>query len=227
MMISLKSVDKWYNRGQPNEVHALKDVNLEIDQNMVVCIQGTSGSGKSTLLSIIGCLFGPSSGQAIIGGKPLSRLPDRFLTLYRRQTIGFIFQRFHLVSGLSVMVNIMLPLLPLGIGPGEQEHRANILMDKLSIAHRKHFDISKISGGEMQRTSIARALINDPPVIVADEPTAHLDEKLSEEFMSIVANLKKDGKTIVIASHDPLVSDHTIIDRRISIRDGHLLPPPH
>lgn len=221
-MITLDSVDKWYNRAAANEVHALKDISLQVWDNEVVCIQGPSGSGKSTLLSILGCLFVPTSGQAIINGKPLSRLPDRFLTLYRREAIGFIFQRFHLVSGLSVMANITLPLLPLGLSVPERQQRAERLMQKLSITHRKHFDISNISGGELQRTAIARALINDPPIIVADEPTAHLDEQLSNEFMSIVGDLKADGKTIVIASHDPLVSDHQIVDRCLLMRDGRL-----
>ena len=221
-MIILESVDKWYNRAAVNAVHALKDISLQVSDNKVVCIQGPSGSGKSTLLSIIGCLFVPTSGKAIINGKPLSRLPDRFLTLYRRETIGFIFQRFHLVPGLSVMVNITLPLLPLGITVFERERRAELLMEKLSLSHRKHFDISNISGGELQRTAIARALINDPPIIIADEPTAHLDKQLSHDFMSIIEDLKADGRTIVIASHDPLVGDHAIVDRCLLIRDGRL-----
>jgi len=221
-MITLESVNKWYNRDDVNSVHALKEISLLVADNEVVCIQGPSGSGKSTLLSIIGCLFVPTSGLAIINGKPLSRLPDRFLTLYRRQTIGFIFQRFHMVPGLSVMDNICLPLLPLGIGVAERQKRAELLMDRLSLSHRKQFDISAISGGELQRTAIARALINDPPIIVADEPTAHLDERLSNDFMSIIAGLKDDGKTVIVASHDPLVGDHDSVDRCLQMRDGHL-----
>ena len=221
-MITLDSVNKWYNRAAVNAVHALKDISLQVADNQVVCIQGPSGSGKSTLLSILGCLFVPTSGKATINGKPLSRLPDRFLTLYRRETIGFIFQRFHLVPGLSVTANITLPLLPLGIALPEREQRAQLLMEKLSLSHRKHFDISNISGGELQRTAIARALINDPPIVVADEPTAHLDEQLSYDFMSIIGDLKADGRTIVIASHDPLVGDHRIVDRGLLIRDGRL-----
>ncbi len=221
-MITLDSVNKWYNRAAVNAVHALKDISLQVADNEIVCIQGPSGSGKSTLLSILGCLFVPTSGKAIINGKPLSRLPDRFLTLYRRETIGFIFQRFHLLPGLSVTANITLPLLPLGVALGEREQRAQLLMEKLSLSHRKHFDISNISGGELQRTAIARALINDPPIIVADEPTAHLDEQLSHDFMSIIGDLKTDGRTIVIASHDPLVGNHRIVDRCLLMRDGRL-----
>ena len=221
-MITLDSINKWYNRAAVNAVHALKDISLQVADNEVVCIKGPSGSGKSTLLSILGCLFVPTSGNAIINGKPLSRLPDRFLTLYRRETIGFIFQRFHLLPGLSVTANITLPLLPLGIAVPEREQRAQLLMEKLSLSHRKHFNISNISGGELQRTAIARALINDPPIVVADEPTAHLDEQLSHDFMSIIGDLKADGRTIVIASHDPLVGDHRIVDRCLLMRDGRL-----
>ena len=225
-MITLDTVDKWYNKGAANEVHALQRVSLTVRGNEVICVQGPSGSGKSTLLSIIGCLFVPTSGRAIINGKQISRLPDYFLTLYRRQSIGFIFQHFHLLPGLSVVANITLPLLPLGVPIKEQQRRADSLLNKLSLAHRREFDIADISGGEMQRTAIARALINDPPLIVADEPTAHLDEQLCREFMTIVAELKKEGKTIVIASHDPRVSSHRLIDRRLQIKDGKLSPSP-
>ncbi len=221
-MITLESVEKWYNRNADNAVHALKDVTLHIPDNEVICIQGPSGSGKSTLLSIIGCLFAPTSGKAIINGKPLSRLPDRFLTLYRRETIGFVFQRFHLIPGLSVTANITIPLLPLGISPAERRQRAERQMVRLSLSHRRDFDIAHISGGELQRTAIARALINDPPIIIADEPTAHLDEQLSDHFMSIIAELRSAGKTIVIASHDSRVTDHPVVDRCLLIRDGRL-----
>ena len=221
-MITLESVEKWYKRTTENAVHALRDVTLHIPDNEVICIQGPSGSGKSTLLSIIGCLLAPTSGKAIINGKPLSRLPDRFLTLYRRETIGFIFQRFQLIPGLSVTANITIPLLPLGISPAERRQRAERQMARLSLSHRRDFDIAHISGGELQRTAIARALINDPPIIVADEPTAHLDEQLSNHFMSIIAELRSAGKTIVIASHDSRVTDHPVVDRCLLIRDGRL-----
>ena len=219
-MITLDRVNKWYNRGKPNEVYALKDISLTVEQNETVCVQGASGSGKSTLLSIIGCLFVPTSGTALIDGRQIGRLPDRFLTLYRRKTIGFIFQRFNLLAGITVLNNVSLPLLPLGISYSEQRRRAEAILEKLSIHHRKDFDISEISGGELQRAAIARALINDPPLVVADEPTAHLDSQLSNEFMSVVTELKAQGKTVIIASHDPLVSEHQVVDRCLNIKDG-------
>jgi len=222
MKISLDNVEKWYNRGESNAVHALSQINLKIDGGESVCIEGPSGSGKSTLLSILGCLITPTSGVALIDGKPLSRLPDRFLTLHRRQTIGFIFQQFNIIPELSVLSNVTLPLLPLGLAPSERQKRAEELLEKLSIAHRKQFLAAKLSGGEMQRTAIARALINDPPIILADEPTAHLDTKLSLDFMEVMMELKMTGKTIIITSHDPLVSGHQLVDRCLRMRDGML-----
>ncbi len=225
MLVELESVTKIYNQGKANEVKALTDVSLTVEAGSMVCLQGASGSGKSTLLSIIGCVMPPTSGRAAIGGKKLSRLPDRFLTIHRRQTIGFIFQQFNILPALSVLDNITLPLLPLGISPRDRKQRANKLMDKLSIGHRQNFPAGQISGGELQRVAIARALINNQPLILADEPTAHLDTRLSKEFLSIMVALKATGKTIIIASHDPLVTEHPAIERIIKIKDGRIHVP--
>jgi len=225
MLIELQKTTKIYNQGKPNEVTALFDVSLTVEPQSMVCLQGASGSGKSTLLAIVGCVFPPTSGRASIAGKQLSRLPDRFLTKHRRKTIGFIFQQFNVLPRLSVLDNITLPLLPLGISPREQKIRARKLMGQLSIGHRENFPAGQISGGELQRVAIARALINNQPIILADEPTAHLDSSLSMEFMKIMADLKTAGKTIIIASHDPLVSEHPAIDRIIYIKDGRLDVP--
>lgn len=221
-MIKLESVNKIYNQNQPNEVQALYDVNLEIAAGSMVCLRGASGSGKSTLLSIIGCILPPTSGRAAVAGKQLARLPDRFMTIHRRQTIGFIFQQFNILPDLTVQENISLPLLPLGVSPGERRKRVEALSEQLTINHRLNFPAAQISGGELQRVAIARALINDQPIILADEPTAHLDTKLSKEFLQIMVDLKTTGKTIIIASHDPLVTEHQAIDRIIDIKDGRI-----
>ncbi|MGB5883258.1 MAG: ABC transporter ATP-binding protein [Desulfobulbales bacterium] len=225
MLIELENTTKIYNQGKPNEVTALYDVSLQIEDQTMVCLQGASGSGKSTLLAIIGCVFPPSSGRASIAGKQLSRMPDRFMTIHRRETIGFIFQQFNILPRLSVLDNITLPLLPLGISPGARKARARELMDQLSISHRENFPAGQISGGEMQRVAIARALINNQPIILADEPTAHLDSRLSIDFMQIMADLKTAGKTIIIASHDTLVSEHPAIDKILNIKDGRIHVP--
>jgi putative ABC transport system ATP-binding protein len=224
-MIVLDSVSKIYNRGKLNEVVALHEVSLAVPAGAMICLRGASGSGKSTLLSIIGCIFPPSSGRAIIAGKPLSRLPDRFLTIHRRNHIGFIFQQFNVLPELTVLDNVTLPLLPLGVGPAERRARGNKLLTHLAIDHRAGFPAGQISGGELQRVAIARALINDPPIILADEPTAHLDSKLSLEFMATMAELKRTGKTIVIASHDALVTDNPELDRIINVQDGRIDVP--
>jgi len=220
MLIELEMVDKIYNQGKANEVRALSDVTLTIASGEMICLRGASGSGKSTLLSIIGCIFPPTSGKAAINGKQLSRMPDRFLTLHRRETIGFIFQQFNILPYLSVLENVELPLFPLGVSPGERRQRAETLLDKLSIMHRKSFPADQISGGELQRVAIARALIHDPPIILADEPTAHLDSRLSLEFLQIMNDLRQSGKTIIITSHDPVVTEHPQLDRIIDLKDG-------
>jgi len=222
MLIELESVTKIYNQGRPNEVRALDAIDLRIGAETMVCLRGASGSGKSTLLSIIGCIFPPTSGRAAIAGRKLSRLPDRFLTLHRRRCIGFIFQRFNLLPDLTVLDNITLPLLPLGVGPADRRARARELMERFGIIHRENFRAAQVSGGELQRVAIARALINDPPIILADEPTAHLDSRLSHVFMDLMAELRAAGKTIVITSHDPLVTEHPAIERIIDIRDGRI-----
>jgi putative ABC transport system ATP-binding protein len=195
-------------------------VSISIEQGAMTCLKGPSGSGKSTLLSIIGCIYPPTSGRAVIAGKQLSRLPDRFLTLHRRQTIGFIFQHFNILPKLSVLENIMLPLMPLGVSPRKRRAMAEPLLERYGIDHRKNFPAGEISGGELQRVAIARALINDPPIIIADEPTAHLDSKLSNDFLRSMNELKGEGKTIIIASHDPLVTEDAGVDMTYVVLDG-------
>lgn len=224
-LIELKKVCKTYNQGQPNEVRALREVSLAIAPGAMVCLRGASGSGKSTLLSIIGCVFPPTSGRAAIAGKQLARMPDRFLTIHRRNTIGFIFQHFNILPELTVLENITLPLMPLGVAPRLRKERAVRLMDMLSISHRANFPARQISGGELQRVAIARALINDPPIILADEPTAHLDHVLSLAFMEIMQDLQRAGKTIILTSHDALITEHPAVERIIAIQDGEIHVP--
>jgi putative ABC transport system ATP-binding protein len=222
MLIELGSVSKIYNQGQLNEVVAVRDVSLTVADNTMICLRGSSGCGKSTLLALIGAVFQPTSGRVVIAGKKMSRLPDRFLTLHRRRYIGFVFQRFNMLPSLTVLENILLPLLPLGLSLAQMRERAEGLMSQFGISHRQGFPAGQISVGELQRVAIARALVNDPPLILADEPTAHLDRKLSLEFMDCMAGLKAAGKTIILTSHDPLVSGHQAVDQVIDMQDGRL-----
>lgn len=222
MEILLEKVGKTFNPGELREVKALVDIDLEIERGEVVCLKGSSGSGKTTLLSIVGCIYGPSTGGATIGGKKLARLPDHFMTMYRREMIGFVHQNFNLLDNMTVLENVCLPLLPLGFSPQEQRKRAIPLLEQLSIQHRMDFPTNQISGGEVQRVAIARALINSPKIFLADEPTAHLDHQLSLEFMRIVEELKNQNKTIVLTSHDPLIYEHPVVERVIHLDQGRI-----
>lgn len=219
-MLELKNIRKVFNQGKSSELVAVDGVSVSIDANKVTVLRGPSGSGKTTLLSLAGCMARPTSGRIMLGDRELTSLPERFLTEIRRATFGFIFQQFNLVRGITVLENVMLPAYPLGGPHHELKARALDLLDLFGIKARATSRSEWISGGEAQRTAIARALINNPDVIIADEPTAHLDTKLSREFMDIVGKLKSQGKTVIIASHDPLVYDAPVIDRVISMRDG-------
>jgi putative ABC transport system ATP-binding protein len=219
-VIELRDIVKVYNQGAANEFTALKGISLELSGGGVTCLQGPSGSGKTTLLSLIGCLSRPTSGRITLEGRILSGLPERFLADVRRRTFGFVFQRFHLVPGLSVRENIMLPAYPLA--PPYQELVANTrrLLEQFGLASKEQMKIEHLSGGEAQRVAICRALINDPKILIADEPTANLDSALSRELMAIIGELQDTGRTILISSHDPLVFDAPIVDRVVTMRDG-------
>lgn len=225
MKVELVDITKIYNPGEANQVVALDQVSLTVASGELVVLQGPSGSGKTTLLSILGCVVAPTSGGAAIAGKKISRLPDHFRTSYRRQLVGFVFQHFNLLADRSVLDNVTLPLLPLGLSPKARRQRALPLLRRLAIDHREDFPVRQLSGGEQQRTAIARALIFNPPLLVADEPTAHLDQRLSLEIMAIFASLKKEGRTLVIASHDPVVFTHPAVDRLLTLADGKLITP--
>jgi putative ABC transport system ATP-binding protein len=222
MLLELKNIRKIFNQGKSSELIAVDGVSLSIEEKKVTVLRGPSGSGKTTLLSLAGCMARPTSGRIVLGDRELTSLPERFLTEIRRATFGFIFQQFNLVRGITALENVMVPAYPLGGPHHELRMRALGLLDLFGIKARAFSRSEWLSGGEAQRTAIARALINNPSVIIADEPTAHLDTKLSREFMDIVGSLREQGKTVIIASHDPLVYDAPVIDRVISMRDGRM-----
>jgi putative ABC transport system ATP-binding protein len=235
-VIELTHVTKSYNAGKSNQFTAVDDVCLEIEQGRVTVLQGPSGSGKTTLLTLIGCMSRPTSGRIMLhnigsaalagnenpGIVEITSLPERFLTGIRRTTFGFIFQHFNLVRGITVLENVMLPAYPTGEEHGAVRKRAIGLLEMFDISRHAKSRVDLLSGGETQRVAIARALINNPSVIIADEPTAHLDTKLSGEFMAMVASFKDKGKTIIIASHDPIVYDAAVADSVIEMRDGRI-----
>ncbi|MCU7843071.1 MAG: ABC transporter ATP-binding protein [Candidatus Thiodiazotropha sp. (ex Monitilora ramsayi)] len=222
-MIQLKDIKKVYNQGKPNEFQAIRGVSMAFEPNRVSCIKGSSGSGKTTLLSMIGCLSRPTSGRIQLGEQVISSLPERFLTDVRRHTFGFIFQRFNLIPGLSVLENVMLPAYPLGLPYKKLVDAARRLLQQFNLASKADNPIEWLSGGESQRVAICRALINDPKILIADEPTANLDSKLSNEFMQLIAELRQSGRTVLLTSHDPEVFDSTVVDRVVEMRDGVVL----
>ncbi len=221
-MIEVRDVRKIFNQGKPQELIAVDGASLAIEARTVTVLRGPSGSGKTTLLSLVGCMTRPTSGRILLENRELTSLPERFLTGVRRTTFGFIFQQFNLVKGITALENVMLPAYPLGEPHAALQKRALDLLDLFNIRNRAAARVEWLSGGEAQRTAIARALINNPRIVIADEPTAHLDTKLSHEFMDIVALFKKEKKTVIIASHDPLVYESAVVDRVVTMRDGRI-----
>jgi putative ABC transport system ATP-binding protein len=219
-MIELVNIRKVFNAGKPNEFIAIRGVDLKIAPQKVTVFKGPSGSGKTTLLSLIGCMARPTSGRIYLMERELSSLPERFLTEIRRKTFGFIFQNFNLVRGITVLENVMLPAYPVGEPHASLKQRALDLLKLFDIRDKATARVEWMSGGQAQRVAVARALINNPSVIIADEPTAHLDTTLSVDLVKILGKLKEDGKTVLIASHDPLVCESKIVDRVIHFRDG-------
>ena len=223
MLITLTDINKVFNLGKHNEFQAIRDISLQIEAGKVTCIKGASGSGKTTLLSIIGCLSRPTSGRVTLDKEVLSGLPERFLTDIRRHTFGFVFQKFNLIQGLSVLENIMLPAYPLSLNHKALKTSAQQLIVHFGLDRVMHNPVEWLSGGESQRVAICRALINKPQILIADEPTANLDTRLSQEFMELIDELRKTGKTILITSHDPVVFDSPVVDRIVEMRDGQIL----
>lgn len=222
-MLELANIRKAFNQGQHNEYWALKGIDLEIPPARVNVLKGPSGSGKTTLLTILGCLARPTEGRVRLNGEDISGLPERFLTEIRRSTFGFIFQQFNLVRGLSAIENIILPGYPTGTPRARLVERAEALLADMQLSHRRDAKVEWLSGGEQQRVAICRALINDPEILVADEPTANLDSKLSAEFLAILRRLAEAGRTVILTSHDPLVVESEVVDRVYSLRDGQLI----
>ncbi len=220
ILIRTERVTKIFNPGMPDEMKAVSDVSMEIAKGELVVLKGPSGSGKTSLLGLLGCMSRPTEGRILINGRDVAKLPERFLTNIRRKEFGFIFQQFNLIKGLSVIENVMLPLYPTDTKLSVVRTRAEALLDKLNMTRKQDTTVQRLSGGEQQRVAIARALINEPEAILADEPTAHLDSKLSEDLIAILRQLNGEGKTIIIASHDPLVYEKDFIDKIVEMRDG-------
>lgn len=219
--ITINNLYKIYNPEKPNEFTALKNINMEIENGETVILKGVSGSGKSTLLSIIAALNKPTKGEVLVDGENISKLPDIFASSYRNKKIGIIFQSYNLINGLSVYDNVLAPLVL------ESRHNYDEMIKNAlkltNIEHKIEQKVSNLSGGEKQRCAIARAIVNNPDIVLADEATANLDKANSLIFIDIMRKFKELGKTVVIATHDIIFDELDFVDRYINIKEGELI----
>ncbi|MCL4456290.1 MAG: ABC transporter ATP-binding protein [Nitrospirae bacterium] len=200
--IRCECVWKIYNEAKPYEVRALEDVSLNIEKDSFVIFTGPSGSGKTTLISIIGCIDRQTRGRVYIDGKDLTDLSDIALSSLRQKRTGFVFQNFNLIQGLPAWENVSMPLIPMGIKENNRKHTAIHLLKRVGLSERHEHSPEEMSGGEQQRVAIARALVNNPDIIILDEPTSNIDVDAVGLLIDILSDLKREGKTILMASHD-------------------------
>lgn len=221
-MIKIKSLNKEFATGTDDTFHALRNINLEIEENETLIIKGVSGSGKSTLLSIIGTIMKPTSGSVEVNGENIVSYTDYFASIYRQKRVGFITQSFHLFEAFSVRENLFTALCVSDLNPLEIESRIKSVATEANIIHKIDAPVSTLSGGEKQRCVIARALINEPQIILCDEPTANLDRENSLAFIEVLRRLKEMKKTVVVATHDTIFDNVDFVDRVLYMKDGEL-----
>ena len=216
-LIEVRDVYKIYNPGE-NQVNALDGVSITIDEGEFVAIIGQSGSGKSTLMNMLGLLDTPTHGEYYINGKLVDDLTDDQMSVIRNEEIGFIFQGFNLISSLSALENVELPLVYRGMPKQERREISQQALERVGLGSRIHHLPAEMSGGQQQRVAVARAIAAKPPVILADEPTGNLDTKSTKEVMAILHELKDEGRTVIVITHDNEIAEEA--ERVIRIRDG-------
>lgn len=221
IVLETKNLKKYYGKSH-TLIRAVDDIDLKLNKEEITLILGPSGSGKTTLLTMLGGLLKPTSGSVLIEGNNISRLKENQLYRFRREYIGFIFQSFNLFSSLSAVENVMVPLLVENISPTDANVKAKKLLRRMNLDKRLNSKPKDLSGGEKQRVAIARALITNPPIVLADEPTANLDSENGEEVMKILKDIAlQQGKTVVIVSHDQRILD--LAQRKIYIENGKIV----
>jgi putative ABC transport system ATP-binding protein len=216
-VIKLNNITKIYHVGS-EDVHALQEISMEIKKNEYLAIMGPSGSGKSTLMNIIGCLDTPTSGLYELNGINVSEMNDNQLAKIRNKEIGFVFQTFNLLARSDVLHNVELPLIYGGIGSGERKRLAKEAIGRVGLTERIHHKPNELSGGQRQRVAIARSLVTQPSILLADEPTGNLDSKTGDEIMALFDKLQREGNTIILVTHEEYIAEHA--DRIIRLRDG-------
>ncbi|MDT2750014.1 ABC transporter ATP-binding protein [Streptococcus parauberis] len=219
ILIQLKDIVKSYKNGD-QKLQVLKGIDLTVHEGEFLAIMGPSGSGKSTLMNIIGLLDRPTSGDYLLNGNEVDKLNDRKLAQVRNEEIGFVFQQFFLLSKLTALQNVELPLIYAGVGLSKRKEFSKLYLEKVELSTRMKHLPSELSGGQKQRVAIARALVNTPSIILADEPTGALDTKTGEQIMDLLTELNKEGKTIIMVTHEPDIADFAT--RKIVIRDGEI-----
>jgi putative ABC transport system ATP-binding protein len=217
MLISIQHLNKTYIMGS-EKVEALKDVSLNIEKNEYVALMGPSGSGKSTLMNLLGCLDSPSRGEYWLNGIEVSTMNDGELAEVRNKQIGFVFQTFNLLPRLSALENVALPLIYAGYGREERTEKAKKVLESVGLSDRMYHKPNELSGGQRQRVAVARALVNDPAIILADEPTGNLDTKTSFEIMSLFEEIHQAGNTVILVTHEHDIAMHA--HRIVRLRDG-------
>jgi putative ABC transport system ATP-binding protein len=218
-VIELEEIHKVYETGKL-EVHALRDIDLRIDAGEFVSIMGPSGSGKTTLMEILGCLSRPTSGSYRLNGRGVEEIDPDALARLRGEEIGFIFQSFNLLPRLTLVENVELPLAYRGVGRRERRKRAREALDRVGLGHRWRHLPNEVSGGEGQRVAVARAFVNDPSLMLADEPTGNLDTKTGDEILALLRAAHGEGGTVVVVTHDPRIGGQA--PRQLKIRDGQI-----